>query len=168
MSERAAQKYMRQAYQIATQSPDQSTQNGAVIVGRDGWAISAPNTFPSGVEHRHERPEKYAYIEHAERNVIYACAFDGFSTAGTTMYVLWAACADCARGIIQSGVTTVVTHNFYLEPPGMDEAGRKNWAESIKDAMVMFEEAGVRVVYTDVEVMKDGETLRFNGQEVSF
>jgi hypothetical protein len=74
------EEYLLLAYQKATESPDPSTQNGAVIPYQpkcepesDCCLVSACNTFPAGVHNkpdRLERPKKYSYIEHAERGVI--------------------------------------------------------------------------------------------------
>ena len=36
---------------------------------------------------RWERPEKYSWVEHAERNAIYAAAREGVRLAGATMYI---------------------------------------------------------------------------------
>jgi dCMP deaminase len=72
-----------------------------------GW-----NGFPRGVDddvdERHERPAKYLWTEHAERNAIYNAAAIGAATAGCTMYLPWYPCTGCARAIIQSGISEVV------------------------------------------------------------
>lgn len=136
---------LREAYAAARQSPDPSTQNGAVLVPRhqNGLTISAFNTFPYRVKKRPERPEKYAFIEHAERNAIFAAARLGVSTSGATLVCPWFACADCGRAIIQAGITRVVGHKqmFDNTPP--------HWTDSIKDAFTMFEEAGVETELYD-------------------
>ena len=61
---------------VAKKSKDQSTQIGAVIVGPDNEIRSTGyNSFPCGInddlQERQERPEKYYWIEHAERNALY-------------------------------------------------------------------------------------------------
>ena len=61
---------------VAKKSKDQSTQIGAVIVVPDNEIRSIIyNSFPSGInddlQERQERPEKYYWIEHAERNALY-------------------------------------------------------------------------------------------------
>ena len=56
------------------------------------------------IEERQERPEKYYWFEHAERNSIYNAARIGVSTKGSKMYMTCGVpCADCARAIINAG-----------------------------------------------------------------
>ena len=70
------------------------------------------NSFPRGIDdnvaERQERPEKYFWFEHAERNAIYNAARIGVSTKGCTMFLTCdIPCADCARGIINAGIIKV-------------------------------------------------------------
>ena len=166
MNQEEIKYWMRFAYSEALRSPDPSTQNGAVIV-RDNVTLGRGfNEFPRGVHYtpeRLERPLKYAFVEHAERNAIFDAAQD---LEGSTMYALWAACSDCARAIIQSGIKELVTHSFYSnkdERPPL----RKDWKASISEAFQMFQEAEVQVTFTDVS-LDVTRPLRFNGQEVTF
>ena len=46
---------------------------------------------------RFERPVKYMYFEHAERNAIFTAARHGIRTEGATLYVQALPCVDCAR-----------------------------------------------------------------------
>ncbi len=161
-------KFLRAALGQAWGSPDPSTQNGAVIVATNGAIMGVGcNEFPEGVkstEERLTRPLKYSFVEHAERNAIYDA---GMIIDSDVMYALWAACADCARGIIQSGIRTLYTHSFYANG-GVDLKDRKNWGESIQVAFEMFEEAGVEVVFIDDQIMLPGESLLYCGESVSF
>ena len=127
---------------VATQSPDPSTQNGAVIYNPVNGAIVATafNEFPSGVRYLEERwlrPTKYSYVEHAERNAIYQAARAGVATEGLTMVAPWASCADCARAIVQAGITTLAR----LPAPHSPQ-----WEDSIAHAEAIFEEGGVEVI----------------------
>ena len=101
------------AYKVASEnSKDKSTQNSAVIV-TPGQLVAGVNGLNSRIAdkpERHERPAKYMYYEHAERNAIYGCAAQGIATQGLTMIAPWAACADCARAIIAAGITHLITH----------------------------------------------------------
>jgi dCMP deaminase len=151
--------YLLMAYQEATKSPDPSTQNGAVVVsaGAAGTTVADHNRFPEKVEltrERLERPLKYEFIEHAERNVIYKCARLGIPTHGATMYVPWFACSDCARAIIQAGIAHVVGHQR------MADETPDRWRDSIGTAMTMLEEAGVRI--TMIHDVLDGPKILFN------
>jgi len=131
---------------IASWSKDKSVGVGAVIADKDNRIISVGyNGFPSGcnddIPERHERPAKYLYTEHAERNAIYNASKIGSKTEGCTMYLMWFPCADCARGIIQSGIDTLVCHKPDLDTP--------KWGEHFKAALEMFEEAGIKLEYIE-------------------
>jgi dCMP deaminase len=134
-------------HQVKLKSKDEKTQIGAVIVGEDNEIVSTGyNSFPRGISddisERQERPEKYFWFEHAERNAIYNAARIGVSTKGTTMYLTCGIpCADCCRGIINAGITTIVCE--------VGEAGAKGpkWEESGKRSLQMFNEAGVKIQY---------------------
>ena len=115
MTEEEMRERLRLTAYFALRSPDPSTQNAAVIMQSNDCIIPATlsvNKFPRGVLYepeRWERPIKYSYIEHAERNAIYAAARLGIPTAEKTLVCPWAACADCARAIIQSGISRLIT-----------------------------------------------------------
>lgn len=137
---------------VKLKSKDRNTQIGAVIVGKNYEIVSTGyNSFPRGIDddvlERQERPEKYYWFEHAERNAIYNAARIGVSTEGCRMYLTcgWP-CADCARAIINAGILGI-----HIVP----DAGAKGgiWDEHFKRTKQMFREAGV-VVWD-----YDGKTL---------
>ena len=104
----------------AAKSVDRDTQVGCVIVGpRREVRAKGHNTLPRGVHgfpaDRLVRPDKYTWIEHAERNAIYDAAKNGIPLRGCTMYVDMMPCADCARGIIQSGIKEVVVSSARMQ-----------------------------------------------------
>lgn len=141
---------LKEAYRVALKSPDPSTQNAALLVTDNGTILSAAyNCFPNNVLYtpeRLERPLKYKIIEHAERNSIYTAARHGISTSGLTMVCPWAACTDCARGIIQAGIKRLITHK---------QAGDRSpdfWRQEIDIANQMLSEAGVEILSFDGEV----------------
>ena len=138
------------ANEVKNKSKDKRTQIGAVIVGKNKEIVSTGyNSFPRGIndwdEERQERPEKYYWFEHAERNAIYNAARIGVSTEGCTMYLTCGIpCADCARGIINAGITRI----FVMRGGG---AKSQKWVDSAERSMQMFEEAGVNVQWYDIE-----------------
>jgi dCMP deaminase len=138
------------AHQVKLKSKDERTQIGAVIVGKDKEIVSTGyNSFPRGIKDnirdRQERPEKYFWFEHGERNAIYNAARIGVSTKGCTMYLSCGIpCSDCARGIINAGITRIFCER------GGGAKGLK-WAESAERSWQMFEEAGVSVQFYDDE-----------------
>jgi dCMP deaminase len=135
--------WMAQADLAATQSKDRSRKVGCVIVDeRHGVVVSTGwNGFPRGVrddvEMRHQRPMKYRWTEHAERNAIFNAARRGTSTAGCTIYLPWFPCCECARAIIQSGIKKIVC----VAHDPMDET----WNEDMTTACFMLAEAGVKI-----------------------
>jgi dCMP deaminase len=133
---------------VATRSKDRSRKVGCVIIG-PGKEIRATgyNGFPRGVddniEERHQRPAKYRWTEHAERNAIYNAARSGVSMLGCVIYLPWYPCMDCARAIVQSGITTVIA----VEPDWNDPT----FALDFKDVKQLFREAGVGVRFVQGE-----------------
>lgn len=152
---------MVKAYEAAVDSPDPSTQNGAVIVSVDElWDVTACNQFPRGVgysDERWERPAKYAFIEHAERNAIFEATYEGVSLNGATLIAAWAACADCARAIVQAGISTLVRHNNPSHPD------HDAWQESIAIGDTIMREGGVQIIEIEkvsaphIQILRNGE-----------
>lgn len=134
---------------IATWSKDPSTKVGAVIVGENNKILSTGyNGIPVGVKDTIERmsirPEKYKWMEHAERNAIYTAASEGVSLKNSTIYCNFLPCTDCARAIIQSGIKQVIyeTENLNSNSP--------EWEKSKQISKTMFSEANVKLTqYND-------------------
>jgi dCMP deaminase len=139
-------------------SRDPSTQNGALLVGVQGIPlVTACNQFPTGVvesDERWERPLKYEFIEHAERNAILFAARHGIATEGLTMVCPWAACADCARAIVQAGIAKLVR---LVQAP---ENTHERWAGTVSTSDTILIEGGVMVEDYDVPL---GLHIRRNG-----
>ena len=129
---------------VKEKSKDTSTKIGCIIVGTNHEIISTGfNGFPIGVSEepdRLERPMKYMFTEHAERNAIYLAARRGVSLSNSILYVTEFPCADCARAIIQSGIREVRIDSTKYRPDFDDR-----WKESMDVAKTMFNEAGVIV-----------------------
>jgi dCMP deaminase len=136
------------AYRSALHSPDPSTQNGAVLVNAVRWPILetlSRNEFPFGLAYEDERwlrpsdgGKKYDWIEHAERNAIYKAAELGIKTRGLTLACPWAACADCARGIVQAGIEILIRVSS-------SEATNGRWHGSVDSGDIILREGGVRI-----------------------
>ena len=147
MTDQQIEQLLAEAYAVATESPDPSSQNGAIIVSPGGQILTRGcNTFPHGVEitddRLNDRDIKYKYIEHAERNAIYAhtCDHSFMSTEGLFMVCPWAACPDCARAIIQTRIKRVITHKARMDLTAT------RWTGEIARAIIMFEEAGIQFI----------------------
>lgn len=145
--------FMMLTYAVAMKSKDKSTKIGAIIVGPDNEVRSMGyNSFPRGIndnlEKRQERPEKYFYFEHAERNAIYNAARMGTSLNGCRMYTQGMPCADCARAVIQSGIKEVIVHKKW------NDENLDKWAESAEKSINMFNEAKILVRIWDGKILK--------------
>lgn len=144
MQQKWANRWLRLAHEVASWSKDH-VQVGAVIVdvNRNPRGFGY-NGMPRGLDddhaERHEKPLKNWYFEHAERNVIYACARNGISCDACTMYVTHFPCCDCTRAIIQSGITHVVVDDACMQP---DTVFYQKWNEQIAESQTMMTEAHV-------------------------
>lgn len=137
---------------VAKKSKDRSTKNAAIIVGPDNEIRSTGyNSFPRGlnddVPERHERPTKYSWTEHAERNAIYNAARIGISLVNCTIYQDWLPCCDCARAIIQSGISKVILDSS--SPKNGNKEWDERWGESLSVSESMLKEADVKLMIYD-------------------
>jgi dCMP deaminase len=139
--------FLNIAEQVKLKSKDESTQIGAVIVGEDKEVLSTGyNSFPRGlddsVKERQERPEKYFWMEHAERNAIYNAARIGVSLKNSIIYLTSGLpCMDCARGIVNSGIKTVYCKQVCTTK------NRDKWDESQKKSLELLRECDINVIY---------------------
>lgn len=136
-----------QCYCIAKESDDKDTHIGAVIVDSNNEIKAVGcNRFPvgglkDGHPERLERPEKYYWIEHAERDAICDAARRGTSLLGCRIYVNGTPCMDCGRAIILAGIKEVIVDEFWDRQ--FLEAGGDKWLADITRARQLLSEAGV-------------------------
>lgn len=138
------QLFMSMVFLVSMKSKDKNTHIGAVIVGPNNEVRSVGyNSFPRWLDdtkkERQEKPEKYFWFEHAERNAIYNATLMGVSLNDCRMYTNGVPCMDCARGVIQSGITEVIFHEKWYND------NEPKWKESCSKAYEMLTEAGIRV-----------------------
>jgi len=143
-------RFLKLAHEVASWSKDDSTKVGAVIMGEDRTPRSfGYNGMPRGVDEdiseRHERPTKYLYTEHAERNAIYHCARVGIPIEGCTIYVTHFSCATCTRAIINSGLKRLVINENSFKSDYHDRS-----KEDIEVSKTMLEEAGIEIVLVKI------------------
>ena len=108
--------FMGIAMLTAKRSKDPSTQVGACIVSKDNIIISTGyNGMPKGCSDdefpweragEQEDMTKYPYVVHAELNAILNA--NGRDLRGSRIYVALFPCNECAKAIIQSGVSEVL------------------------------------------------------------
>jgi len=87
---------------------------------------------------------KYQYIEHCERNAFYNAGREGKSCIGAKIYVNWLPCADCARAIIQEGISEVIVHKQGQLAFKMSRNDDAVWDADHDIVLGMFMEAGVK------------------------
>jgi dCMP deaminase len=139
--------FLKIAEQIKLKSKDESTQIGAVIVGKDNEILSTGyNSFPRGLDdskkERQERPEKYFWIEHAERNAVYNAARIGVSLKNSTIYLTSGVpCMDCARAIVNVGIQVVWCKKECTTK------NKEKWEESQEKSIKLFNECNVMVYF---------------------
>lgn len=106
--------FMRMAHVIADRSKDPSTQAGAVVADKHNVVVGLGyNGWPRGIEANDlpwEREgklsdTKYAYVVHAEENAVYNA---NKNTEGCKIYCTLFPCNECAKTIIQNGITEII------------------------------------------------------------
>jgi dCMP deaminase len=144
----------------AHRSKDPGTQVGACIVSANNKIVGAGyNGFPIGCDDD-DFPwdkqgdflqTKYPYVCHAELNAILNNI--GMDLRGCKMYTALFPCNECAKAIIQSGITEVV----YL-------SDKYEGTDSAKASRMMLDKAGVvcRKVKTNIPNL----LLSFNEEDV--
>ena len=158
LTNKSLERYLlSQAYEVALESPDPSTQNGAVLVRPDTPTIIRAkgfNRFPRGIAYTNERwqrPLKYRCILHAETNAIYDATRQGVSTVGMVLICCWAACSECAKAMIETGIVALITHDDAHVRNARDrdpnDPSLVHWKEEILLANQFFSEAQRAVIF---------------------
>lgn len=132
MNDVRARLALKVCYEEATKSPDPSTQIGAAVASVS-WGLTLPYTLThnapvQGWEMKDtdwERPRKYCLLAHAERRALAKAAKAGISTDGKALVATWAACADCAVQIVESGIVLLIRH---VADTGASTSG---WEDSV-------------------------------------
>jgi dCMP deaminase len=133
--------HINTAKDIASLSKDRSIKVGCVIVKNDRVISFGNNSFPNGViekDERYQKPLKYKWTEHAERNAIFKAAYHGNPTNGSKMYITGLfPCSDCARAIIQAGIIEI-----FCSPPDFNYP---IWGEDAKISHEILTECGIKI-----------------------
>ena len=130
-------RYLKMARIWAENSYCKRRQVGALIV-KDKMIISdGYNGTPSGFENvcEDENNGTKPYVLHAEANAITKIARSGNNSDGATLYVTAAPCIECAKLIIQAGISRVIYSEEYR----------------IEDGINLLRRAGIEVKYIPVE-----------------
>lgn len=143
-----SERFMHLSEHVATWSKDPSTQVGCVIVDKQNRVVSLGfNGFPRGIKdlaNRYEDKEtKYLFVAHAERNALDNAPL---SVEGCTLYSPLLPCNECAKSIIQKGITKVVSYEPIEDRPYL------RWDITKQ----MFLEAGVQLYLINKTVTPTG------------
>ena len=93
---------------------------GAIIVKDDNIISFGFNGTISGFPNKCEcKGVTKDDVLHAESNAIAKCSKSTYSSSGATMYVTLSPCFDCAKIIIQSGISRVVYIEKYRDDEGI-------------------------------------------------
>jgi dCMP deaminase len=156
------QAYLMTAYRVAMDSPDPSTQNGALLIDKDGkflgYGFNRPSSgcypvVPESLAHN-----KYFHYEHAERMAIFNSARYGIRTEGAAMVCPWASCHDCARAIVAAGITHLLRHQDVMR------AVPDRWKESMAAGDELLKAGGVHIV--NFIGVVGAPRIRFDGKEI--
>jgi len=110
---------------------------GALLVKNKMIISDGYNGTPSGFENicEDENNATKPYVLHAEANAITKVAKSNNSSEGLTLYVTASPCLECAKLIIQSGITRVVYDEKYR----------------IDDGIRLLQRAGIELKYIEQE-----------------
>ncbi len=115
------QLFMDIAFRVAQMSHDEDTKVGAVIV-KDGNILSMGyNGMPSGMSNdcKHANGATHKEVIHAEANAICKLAKSTGSSEDATLYCTLSPCIECAKLILQSGISRVVFADKYKDETGI-------------------------------------------------
>ena len=98
-------------------SPDEETKVGAALLDENLQALATSwNGFIEGhcgTGLPTTRPDKYSFILHAERKLLFLCARQGIPTEGRSIVCTLSPCPDCLRAMWQAGVKEVYFRDRY-------------------------------------------------------
>jgi dCMP deaminase len=163
--------FLGMGYLIGTRSPDPSTKVGAVIASQDNVILSTGyNGWCRNLEEipldsdKLKKPEKYFHFEHAERNAIYNAARTGISLVNSILYVPWLSCIECARAIVQVGISQVVVHKEGQENYEKAYNYKHAYTEEHKRVKELFLQTQTDLIFWSGEVTKP--FCYFNGKQI--
>ena len=136
-------RFLRIAEEVRLWSKDPGTKVGCVLVNQRRILSTGYNGFPQTIsddlDRYIDREYKLSVTVHAEANAILNAAKNGTKVEGSTLYVTFPPCSQCASAVIQAGVAQVVCPDPASAP--------ERWRSNFIAANNLFYEAGVKVLY---------------------
>lgn len=115
-------KFLNVAIYMANEfSKDQSTKVGCLFVDPDDYSVIAVgyNGFPRGCDDsdplKHQRPDKYLWTEHSERNAAYNLVRKYFKNG--SIYLNELPAMDDARALVSIGISKVFVRSMEITHP---------------------------------------------------
>lgn len=143
-----AHKYFKLAeYQAELFSKDPVTKVGALFLAPESYQILTLgyNGFPRKINEtdskRWERPQKYMYVSHAEANCVANACRHGTPLENSIAIVTLFPCTNCAKLMIQAGISTLVTKEPDMNHP--------RWGQEFQYSKEMLDEANVKIMYVN-------------------
>jgi dCMP deaminase len=117
--------FMNIAHEVAKRSTCERAQVGAVIVREKRILTTGYNGSPRGLSHCTEvgclmENGHCVRTLHAEQNAIIQAALHGVITEGATIYVTHQPCFNCAKTIINAGISEIVYDKEYKDDRSLD------------------------------------------------
>lgn len=116
--------FLNMAFATSERSKDDSTQCGAILVDEKNSVISTGfNGPPPQIDDTkvpwNQRPQKYAYLIHAEENALWrgVAARGLFGLQGSTLYCTNAPCTECLARMMMLGIKKVVIPSCHKPYP---------------------------------------------------
>ena len=138
--------YMNMARELAKLSTARRAKVGALIVKDTHILAEGYNGTPRGfdnnceyvdhVDHMYTKPE----VLHAESNAVTKLARSTNSSDGATLYVTCSPCFECAKLIIQAGISRVVYSDLYTN-------------KDCLNALALLKKAGIQIIQNKQEKM---------------
>lgn len=138
---------------ISKMSKDTSTKVGAIFTDQEGEVISYGfNGMPRGIkdtDQRNERPEKYKWFEHAERNTIYNVARP--STNGKIMLSTHFPDMEGARAAVSVGIKSFYTPTI---DKTLSNLSKIEYSKECERVIQLFNEADIDLHIFDIDCLE--------------
>tara|TARA_E500000305_G_C3958396_1_gene205809 strand:- start:341 stop:781 length:441 start_codon:yes stop_codon:yes gene_type:complete len=113
--------YLDIATRISNMSHDTDHKVGSVIVRDNNILAFGFNGMPSGMNNdcKNSNGSTKQEVIHAEANAICKLAKSTGSSEGATLYSTLSPCVECAKLIMQSGITRIIFRETYKDEAGI-------------------------------------------------
>lgn len=147
-------RHFSRARNVAEWSKDDSTKVGCVAVADGKYHImdgynSLPEYLDDDDQQFWKRPDKYDFVEHAERNMLYKMARFNIKPDNFDVFMLWFPCPDCMRALEAHGCKKI-----YCDLKTHSLSKSEEYIRKFRNSFTIAVKSGIKVYYT-----LDGENL---------